>query len=113
MKARFVYESVSFERGKTPKDSMRIGRKYFKELEIDGVYTVSGTGDDLEIFNNLFHHRLEGYDEKKFLSNCESGFYPMNLGVRIKGRGYIIPSDRLKDRGIEQLVYNDEIIELG
>lgn len=110
---KIVRESISFERGKDPKDAMRVGRKYGDELEIDGVYTVIGGNRDLEDYDPNYHHKLDGYDERKFFQNCEAGFFPGNLGVKIKDGDWIIPSDRLKGLKVKQLVYNDEITELG
>ena len=109
----FITESINFERGKEPKDSMRIGRKYENDLEIDGVYTVMGTGPDLERYNPEYHHKLEGYDERKFFQNLGAGLFPSNLGVKMKGERTIIPSDRLENFGVEHLVYNDKIFRLG
>jgi len=78
MKARFVYESVNFERGKDPKTAMGIGdqrAQYEKKMnhflsEFDRQAEKFGFVDDMDT-----HIKNWGADQKSFDSGSEVEYY--------------------------------------
>jgi hypothetical protein len=102
MKARYVYESLRFEREGNPLDKIQSGINYSpKTFRVDGIFTRY----DVPI--------KEPYDIRKFLQNIQNGFYPVNFFLKQEGTEKRISSDWLKEYGYTGIVYEDKYYPLG
>jgi len=106
MRAKTVNENINFKRGGSVKDTIGIGEHRSEvTFEVGAVASESG-------------YRMEGYDERKFLSNIENGFYPANMGVMAIGespKGYqaYYASTELRDLGYQFLKFKEKYYKLG
>ena len=108
---RATNESVNFERGQTPKDSMKIGNKYADDVaHIDRLTTESGKTID------------NAYDVRKFFQNIEMGLYPANFYVIVdldEDNQVMISAPDLQDGGWgnpvpwTKVLYQGKLYDLG
>jgi len=96
-----VKESLDFERGEDPKDSLRIGRNYTDVAHVKDI--VDGNGKSIS-------HPM---DLRTFFGNIEMGLYPGNFYIVLDGNGSFFSSDELPKRGYKKLLFKDKMHVLG
>lgn len=93
-------ESMEFERGQEPYDALKVGRNYTKTARVVEITDTQG--------NPITHP----YDLKTFFGNIEMGLYPGNFYVVTEERD-CFPSDHLRKKGYEKLLFKNKIYTLG
>ena len=96
-----IPESLDFERGQDPKDSLRIGRKYTETAQVIDI--VDGNGKSIS----------HPYDLNTFFGNIEMGLYPGNFYIVLDGNNFYFPSNELKKKGYKKLLFKDKMHILG
>jgi hypothetical protein len=111
MKAKLVFESINFERGKDPKSAMDIGKSYLDKEKIKSIKWEAEIDSDL-IFEDPYEfiESYNGYPILMFMDSLEPEEW---YGMSSTYTGIYLGPYRSKNKAIEEVKNSiDSFVEL-